>query len=264
MDNDKETIENPRKLQQQLKTHLEKTGKLSSSDVAQFTRGQDPAEPKPSVGQAMHATTEVDTPGEDKTDPMIKAADGPTSADAVTAAGAQTAAADLNPMSVVYDRRHKVVITPEDKEAFIAAVINNTRMELTFPLMGGKARVRIRSRKIPETRAIVARERYELDHDMMETRMDYTLRLRAMLMAAQVVEFRGETFPELEAPLLPEAQAEGEAVPIGWAQWIDHWAEVGDATHAMLWGCVQAFEDKYWRMVEDAQDADFWQPAAST
>jgi len=89
------------------------------------------------------------------------------------------------------------------------------------------------------------------------------MRVRGMIMAAQIDEFRGVTYPPLETPLMPVAQPEGDPIPPGWIARIDYWANQSEGISAMIWGCIQDFEDKYWRMVEDAQNADFWKPAAS-
>jgi hypothetical protein len=266
MSEEKINIEHPRNLQQKLREHMASTGQLSSSDVAAFQRGSDPEEQPQHTGAAMHEATVVDKqaqPAEDKTDAMILAAGGPTDTQQLEESAEDTTLKDLNPMERITQRRNKVVITPADKEAFIMSVIHNTRMELTFQILGGRVTVRVRSRKVPETRAIVAREQFELTKEIMKTRMDYTLRLRSMLMTAQIAEFRGEVYEEMQAPLQPVVRSEGGAEDPGWVKWIDYWAQQGDGIHALLWNCIQTFEDKYWRMVEDAQNADFWQPAAS-
>jgi hypothetical protein len=259
----KETLDHPRKLQDQLKSHLASTGKLSAGDVATFTKQEATAPEKPK-GQALAEDSTVDAAGPSKMDPLILAGSGETADQAVADIATQTQVSDMNPLDTISARRKAVTITAADKAAFISSIIHNSRMELEFPVLGGQAKVRVRSRTIPETRAIIARERHELDTGVMSTRMDYTLRLRSMLMTAQISEFRDQQYATMEAPLMPQANAVGDATEAGWVEWIDHWSEIGDGAHALLWSCIQVFEDKYWRMVEEAQDADFWQPAAST
>ena len=261
MSEDRITIDPPGNLQKKLREHLKSTGAISSGDVASFQRGEAPAEERPD-GAAMEENTviEASTPR----DPLIAvASDGDTGSRAI-----QETMAEERPAVPGFDQamdKRKIVITPADKEAFISSVINNTRMELTFPILGGKVNVTVRSRKVPETQAVVARERFEIADKTIVTQFDYTLRVRSMLMAAQIAEYRGEKYEELQEPLKPVAQVgDAPATAPGWVKWIDHWADCGDAVHAMLWNCIQAFEDKYWRMVEDAQNTDFWKPVAST
>lgn len=268
MSEDKHTIVPPKKLQDKLAEHLKETGQLSSSDVSAFQRGSQPeAEENKDPGEALHQNTELNTSKDkdkDGMDPLVKAGQQSDASDTLKDGSNQTDSMDSNPLMNTIERRANLNITPEDKEAFITAAIHNKRMTLTYSLMGGRITVRVRSRLVAETRAIIARERWEIENKMVDNRMDHTIRLRSMLMTAQIAEFNGQSYNELEEPLMPQVGAEGAETAPAWVTRIDHWAGQSDAVHAMLWGCIQDFEDKYWRMIEDAQNADFWQPVAST
>lgn len=253
-------------LKDRVTQHLIETGSIAAGDLSGMGG---PAEPRPDGG-ASQAESVFESP-QDGREPIVVAADGaPSPGDALREGQTLNkdegggdilkAAADL----LRAKPKPKLVITPAEKAAFVDSMIHNKRMILVFTPLGGALRIVIRSRTLPETNAVIARQRAEMESGRIDTRMDYSVRVRSMMMAAQVAELNGVEYKELEAPLLPVAQPSGPPAEPGWVKWIDHWAEKSDGLHAIVWQCLEQFEDKYWRMIEDAQTQDFWSPAAST
>jgi len=251
-----------------LADHLRDVGRLSSADVAAATRtAQAEAHPQPAAGQATQETTVVEPAKASQLDAVVKNAEQhETPATAAAHMAAQDTAQMPTPGDIltVLAKRRELKITPDEKQAFIHALVHNTRMRLPFSLCGGGVRGIIRSRTVPESRAIIARQRFELDKGIIVSRLDYSVRMRSMCMAAQIEEFQGQTYEPLKGPLLPSVKPDGSVVEPGWLEWIDYWAKQHEAVHTMLWNQIYTFEEKYWRMIDDAADQDFWHPAAST
>jgi len=153
-------------------------------------------------------------------------------------------------------------ITPADKAAFTDALITNTRMTIKTQRVGGRYTLAIRSRTVRETDAVIRQLQLEARKGLFTSTMDQKLRIRSMLMVFQVAELNGVEYSVPSEPLCHTVTDAGE-VPPTWLERADAWYNLGDAPHAIIWECVQDFEDKYWIMVEQAKSADFWQPAAS-
>lgn len=249
-------------LAQKLKSHLANTGTLSAADLATFDRA------------AKEAEASANPPGAELNEDSESEAEDPAEHDGVN----KMAGEPGPPKDALHDRvsnlgeateaekaRVRLTITAADKEAFVSAAVNNSRMVTHFALLGGKLRLSVRNRTIPESRAIIAQIRRELESTPDMTNLDYTVRLRSMLMAAQVEELAGVTQPTLDSftPLRPTQNGERIDEP-GWLQQADHWSNINEGTHGLIWQCIWEFETKYWTMVEESKHQDFWLPEASS
>ena len=232
-------------LKQKLQAHLAEHGTLSSADVANFAQ----TEEKP-LDETILKPTELTV-------------DSKTSRDPLMAQAGKDSASHLDSV-VPAEKRKTVVITPEEKDAFIDALVHNKRFSLPFSFYGGRLRIVVRSRTVRESQAIIAAERADMDAKRIVTQMDYTMRLRAMLMTMQIAEFNEVIQLSPEDPLLPTVQADGSITQPAWTNRIDFWLEQGEAMMTTLWQAIEEFETKYWRMVEDSRDSNFWNPAASS
>lgn len=251
-----------KKLADKLTEHLRKTGALSSADIGAFARTEEDLAPEPPKGEALGKDTELPAIDPGEFDGANRAAEKAPAAEALRSDVRDMGAA---PAGGRLAGSGTVKITPADKESFISAVIADERMRMTFNVCGGRIPVVIRNRTLPETRAIIAQLRHELDTGLLVTNLDYTSRLRAMLMAAQVEELGGVAYPTLESetPLRRTQGKDGVAEP-GWLAHADDWGNRSEGVHGFVWQCVWEFESKYWAMVEDAKNQDFWSPEAST
>lgn len=252
-------------LQDQLRKHIQETGGISSAALAQ-TLQQEP-EPTPS-GAAMSEPTVVDGKAANPQagmDPVVVAAEkGASPAKVAAGVAADASVASTNELLQLMGQRKKMVIAPETKQAFLTAIINNERFAIPYNLCGGKLRIVIRSRMIPETQAIIALQRREIDQKVITTNMDYKVRSQAMLMVAQVQEINGRVYPIMAQPYYYQAQPNGPDLPPGWLEWVDHFVKQHEGMASMIWTCLQDFENQYWFMIEEATKQDFWSPAAST
>lgn len=226
-------------IREEIERKLEDGGSLSSDDVAGFGASENSSA---ATEQALKESTRVER--EKTRDKLIGA--GGESSDRFIPQGAV-----------------EIDITPDDKEAFTAALIGNTRMTLSMTRLGGKCTVVIRSRTVRETDAIIKQLQRESRAGKFNAQMDQTIRLRTLVMAFQVAELDGVEYASPEEPLI-ETVTDAGTTPPAWVARADAWYDRGDAMNAIIWNCVQEFEDKYWMMTENAANADFWQPVAST
>ena len=161
----------------------------------------------------------------------------------------------------------KVDITPDDREAFLQAIVNGGRYERDFELFGGKLKGVFRCRKIAESDGIIAWLNHCINSNVLSARNDYTTLMRNALLAAQVKQLRGlvsEDFPELTGPFGPTRSTDGkEVTPPGWIGLADAWGERPEALVTAIHKELQKFEKRYWAMIADSANQNFWNPAAS-
>ena len=252
-------------LADKLQEHVRQTGSLTSGDIANFTREQSPEPRGQPSGSAMAETTVIEPDAKEELDPIV------TEVAAVATPGQHisklsAAVDDIDKLRQIReDNKRKIVVTPVDKEAFISAIVTDNRMVLTIKRCGDRIKVVVRSRTIPESQAILTYMQRQVVLGKLATQIDYTNHLRAALLAAQIKEFNGREYPTLQEPLKPiQDTVKNITTPTGWEDGLTHWLAMGEANHALLWSCVEEFEEKYWKMIEDAKDQNFWNPATST
>ena len=163
--------------------------------------------------------------------------------------------------------RETVDITDEDREAFLQALVAGGRYERSFSLFGGRLRGVFRCRKIAESDGIIAWLTQRINDKAIDTRPEYLTLLRNAVLAMQVKSLRGlinEDFPEAPAPYAPTRSADGKTVDApAWVPMAEAWGERPEALVAALHNELQLFEQRYWAMVMDAGNQNFWKPAAS-
>ena len=156
-----------------------------------------------------------------------------------------------------------LVITPEEKLAFIDAMISGSRYTQTFKLFGGKLVVTVRSRTADETHAMYAYIRHVLSgndaagFNAVEGDMAY------VPLVAQIAEMNGTAFPEMKTPLL-YTMSDGKEQEPGWYGDFKAWKAKPEGLTSALVSCIQLFEYKYWTMTMEASDKNFWNSDTST
>jgi hypothetical protein len=238
-------------LQDQVKERLAKQGAISERDLAAFT----PADAPKAEEKKDFIAENTETPVGDlaQKNPIMNAAAGPTG---------QALIMDLD--ETTPDKKPVVLITKEEKDAFIEALVTGRRYKTSFTLCGGKVTGTLQSRTQLESQAILAELRHELDSGKLHTQADYTMRLQRMLLAAQAVYYMDKTYEALAEPLLPTWKPDGTCVEPGWLKQVEVWEKMPEAAISIAFAELQRFEAKYWTMVEAAADSNFWNPAVST
>jgi hypothetical protein len=231
-------------------------GKIGSVEVtgADLAKAAEQSGPAGQSGQSAgepKGTVQADVPEEAKSDVF-------------THAGATS---DLHQGMSPSFLQDKVDITEEDRDAFLKAIVTGGRYERPFSLFGGKLTGVFRCRKIAESDGIIAHLSYCVNSKKVDARIEYLTLMRNAMLAAQVKSLRGlvsEDFPELQAPFGPTRSADGKSVePPAWLGLAESWGERPEAIVTALHNELQLFEKRYWAMVMDAGNQNFWNPAAS-
>ena len=156
----------------------------------------------------------------------------------------------------------ELVITPAEKAAFVESMITGERYRQECSIFGDRIRIVIRSRTTPETQALYAFMRHSLKSGdaglaVLEGDMSY------ILLVAQIEELNGTKFPEMKAPLTYVEDGSGEKEP-GWLMDLKAWKTKPEGLVNALINRVQLFEYKYWTMVSEASNKNFWNPDTSS
>jgi len=151
-----------------------------------------------------------------------------------------------------------VVITVEDKVAFIDSVVNNTRFERDYSLFGGKLKVTIRSVTADETNALAA---WAFKNALSDPTWHMSGRGRKNLLAAQVARFNGIEIPPLKEPLFATLQDDGKTVKDpGWVESASFWDDKSAAVVDSVMRCIADFDLRYSTLCKKAEDENFWAP----
>jgi len=154
-----------------------------------------------------------------------------------------------------------VSVTEADKEAFLSAAVYDGRLKLPFSVAGGKVKGVLRNRTLQEHIVIQSYLMKLIESKLITTEEEYQHQLRSLILMSQVESINGKSYPEMQDPLDP---SEGEA---GWLKqyqlWLDKDNKGLGITRAIFIE-VRKFEAKYWAMIQQANNENFWQTAEST
>ena len=224
---------------------------LVSDGAAPAGDGDEAAGKNGSQSGGQHGTVTTPVPEEAKSDVFAHAG----------------VASDLHQGMTPSFLQEQVDITEEDREAFLRAIVTGGRYERPFTLFGGKLSGVFRCRKIEESDGIIAWLSHCVNNGKADARIEYLTLMRNAVLAAQVKSLRGlvsEDFPELQAPYGPTRSDDGKSVkPPGWVAMAESWGSRPEALVTALHNELQLFEKRYWAMVMDAGNQNFWNPAAS-
>lgn len=158
--------------------------------------------------------------------------------------------------------KEELEISPEEKDAFVESMLTGGRHYQTYTIFGGRIKVVIRSRTVTETQAMYAYMRHTLTKDAaglatLEGDMSY------ILLAAQIEEINGTKYPEMQEPLT-FVEKDGKEQEPGWLACLKTWKAKPEGLTNALINRIQLFEYKYWTMVSEASNRNFWTPETST
>lgn len=157
----------------------------------------------------------------------------------------------------------KIKISQEQKDKFCTSLIDNSRYTEVFELLGGKLNIEIRSRTLEETQAIEDYLRYIVSTGQVSELPAYTALAQRILLTAQVSKINNVTYETLKSPLYQVETKDGRSDP-GWLEQTKLWLKKSDAVSAMIIQCIIEFEARYWFMVVNAHDTNFWLHGEST
>jgi hypothetical protein len=250
-------------LKDKLKDEMEQTGtaSLSSKDMANFTRPEESRKP----GEDVKGDVKVDAP-KATADPMIETgAEGDPGRRIQEKTEKPTMNAHLSAADTDDERvtTQPLVITEAEREAFLDALVSGQRLVVSFSLFNDRITGKFRCRTQEESYAIIQQLSRECREKHIENALEYSTRLRNMLLTAQVAELNGEEYALLEEPLLQQVSG-AEVTKPGWMKQVDVWGKKDEGLISALYAKLQEFERKYWMMVDNADDQNFWNPEEST
>lgn len=161
------------------------------------------------------------------------------------------------------DEVPQVKIEKVHKDAFLKAIIENSRYKEEVSLFNGAIKATIRSRTAEETDAIMSYIRHVAITSGGLSDYEYSSRLRTMMLAAQIEQLNDTVYPELKAPLFATEDKDGKKPP-AWVEDLEVWAKKSDAIVSALSNAVSAFEARYWLMIRESNNINFWEPGTST
>jgi hypothetical protein len=156
-----------------------------------------------------------------------------------------------------------VKIEQKHKDAFLDCIVSGERYMEEFSLFGGKIRVKVRCRSSEETDAIEAYARREISAGRITLNSEYATLMRKLLLAAQIEEVNGVKYDTLKKPLFYIETKDG-LTPPAWSDQIDLWASKPDYLVASLFECIIGFEARYWGMIRESKNENFWKSGEST
>lgn len=154
--------------------------------------------------------------------------------------------------------KKEILVTSDDKVAFIDAVVNNTRFERSYALFGGRISITMRSLTSEEVQALAA---WTLKQGTEDPAGQIAGRHRKYLLAAQVAKYNGTEMPPLEDPLFSKLDKDGKTVvPPGWVDRCKFWDGLGSGIIQAVLQVLQEFDSKYATLCSKAEDENFWTP----
>ena len=165
---------------------------------------------------------------------------------------------NLGNESVVLSGKKDVVISADDKVAFIDAVVSNTRFTKDYSLFGGRIKLTIRSLTSDEVNALATWSAKQGTNDPAGL---VAGKYRKYLLAAQVSMLDGVEMPPLEEPLYEHLGSDGKTIePPGWIGRCSFWDNMGFGQFQAILGCIGDFDMIYSTLCSKAEDSNFWSP----
>ena len=167
---------------------------------------------------------------------------------------------NLSSSSEIYlgNGKKSVVVSPEDKIAFIDAVVGNTRYTKDYSLFGGKIKLTVRSLTADETNALAA---WTVKSGAKDPAGLTSGRYRKYLAAAQVAIYNGTEMPALEEPLFETLESDGKTVKQpGWVERSAFWDGLGYGVFSAVIKCISDFDLIYSTLCKEAENENFWSP----
>lgn len=155
-------------------------------------------------------------------------------------------------------RGMQIKITPEEKVAFVDALVGNERFKLSYDLFGGKAKIVVRSMTFEETRAL---SEWCVRNAPKDIGGQISGKFRRFMLCAQIEMYNGTKMSNLAEPLFETLDKDGKTVTEpGWLKQADFWDGMPTAVISALSKCVADFNRKYDYLISKAEDANFWNP----
>ena len=162
-----------------------------------------------------------------------------------------------------------VSVTEAEKRAFFDSVISGSRYKATVTLFNGGLSISFRSRSAIESEAVDAFIRKRVALGKIQSNQEYADTMRFAVLAAGVEELNGQKFPtlteagETNIGMFYAETKTGLDEP-KWLWLYDKWRAMAESVVAVAVEAYFAFEAKYWLMIRNADNENFWKTGEST
>jgi hypothetical protein len=234
---------------------LQEGGSVGTGDFANFSQ-------QPAAKQAGADTGPVPVAEGAKDDPIVNIGSDEKAPTNMARLDLHRSGVDLG-INLTYS---EIEITDSDKEEFLDCLIDNRRFTRDFVLFGGKITGVIRSRTSDESRALIyeAQRRAQIGEILSDS--DYAAVFRRCTMRFQIQQLNSTEFPEPKAPLLAQANFKDFMLEdaVDAPEWYNEaekaFSTMQTGVEAAIFAEIMKFEYKYWTMVENSDNQDFWNP----
>jgi len=242
-------------VKEKIKSKLGETGNLGSGDFANFSV------PKETATATDTAEGKQKVPNSAYADPVAAVA---TEDDHTSAAKKNLKNAGKEAgINIDYDT---VEITEDDKNSFIDSLIDNTRYTRQFSIFNGNVYGTIQSRTADETKALIHEAQRRVRTAEVLSDADYSAIFRKAVLRFQIKSLNGVEFPVVQEPLLAQYNfstvlSENPVTPPKWFEEANQfWGAKQCGYVTAVYAEVMKFEFKYWTLVENSANQDFWHP----
>ncbi len=156
-----------------------------------------------------------------------------------------------------------VVVTDDDKNAFIDALVTGKRYKSSVVMFGGRLLLKMRARTVGESEAIDSYLRRCVVSGRIKVGVEYSDLMRLCLLVSDVEQLGDEQYPEMEKPLIAVSGPDGVKDP-PWIKMLDVWRSKPEGLINAILPEVFKFEVKYAEMVKRGIDGNFWRTGEST
>jgi len=260
-------------LKERLTGNIAGSGSIASGDVASFSRAQEVK--KTSEDGEVSGVSEV--PQEALDDPIMKAAGAMPAEDRANAEAKENTASATDAMSEEMARAavamgvelpETIEVTEAEKEIFLDSIVSGGRFRLPFSVFGGRVTGVMQSRLNAETRAMLSEIHRAWAAKELDSMIDYTSRFRYACFRFQIAEIYDAELAVPEAPLkavLSVADGKTVTTPPKWVEESEvMFGSYPDGVITALYKELVIFEKKYWTMVNNSADQNFWHPGGSS
>ena len=157
----------------------------------------------------------------------------------------------------VSDGKKPISISPEDKIAFIDAIVENSRFTKEYSLFGGRIKVVLRSLTSDEVNALAT---WTAKKGTSDSAGMLAGRYRKYLMSAEVAMLDGVEMPPLDQPLFETVGKDGSVSQPGWVDRCSYWDGMDIGKFNAIMKCISDFDILYSTLCSKAEDSNFWNP----
>lgn len=251
---------------ERIKETLDSGGSVSAADIGAFAKPK-PEEEAPTdepKKDVMNEDSVMTVPQEAKNSPV-------ETVGAQVPSPAQQTAAAMDRMSgiLALDLEEEIVITAKEKQLFLDSLVTGDRFTLPFSLFDGRLRGKFQNRTNRESDAIMHELSRWVSESKLVTNDEHASAFRSAMFAFQLKQLNGEEFAVPAEPLIQRTTFDDDTGrantenPTWLEAAVDRFTDMQDGVLAALYREVILFERKYWTMVKNAANQNFWKPEDS-